>query len=114
MILCLAIIPISFQERMANKNLNKAKEAKKDVFYIQLEDINVQPYQKRRTEGELRNLLFFSKIVSYVQNVYGHITIETIGFKNFIIQEIWDTSQCCISEPIHVIFWETLRMPLGP
>ena len=30
----------SFQERMANKNLNKAKEAKKDEFYTQLEDIN--------------------------------------------------------------------------
>ncbi len=25
---------------MANKNLNKAKEAKKDEFYTQLEDIN--------------------------------------------------------------------------
>lgn len=30
----------SNQERMANKNLNKAKEAKKDEFYTQLEDIN--------------------------------------------------------------------------
>lgn len=29
----------SFQESMANKNLNKAKEAKKDEFYTQLEDI---------------------------------------------------------------------------
>ncbi len=36
----IAIIPIAFQERMANKNLNKAKEAKKDEFYTQLEDIN--------------------------------------------------------------------------
>ena len=25
---------------MANKNLNKAKEAKKDEFYTQLDDIN--------------------------------------------------------------------------
>ena len=28
------------KERLANKNLNKAKEAKKDEFYTQLEDIN--------------------------------------------------------------------------
>ncbi len=41
LILCeLAVITFSFQERMANKNLNKAKEAKKDEFYTQLEDIN--------------------------------------------------------------------------
>lgn len=36
----IAIIPIAFQERMANKNLNKAKGAKKDEFYTQLDDIN--------------------------------------------------------------------------
>lgn len=41
LILCLlASIQIAFQERMANKNLNKAKEAKKDEFYTQLDDIN--------------------------------------------------------------------------
>lgn len=41
LILCpLVAIQIAFQERMANKNLNKAKEAKKDEFYTQLEDIN--------------------------------------------------------------------------
>lgn len=41
LILCLlATIQIAFQERMANKNLNKAKEAKKDEFYTQLDDIN--------------------------------------------------------------------------
>lgn len=41
LILCLlATVQIAFQERMANKNLNKAKEAKKDEFYTQLEDIN--------------------------------------------------------------------------
>ena len=33
-------IQVSYIEIMANKNLNKAKEAKKDEFYTQLEDIN--------------------------------------------------------------------------
>lgn len=36
----LVVVQISFQEIMANKNLNRAKEAKKDEFYTQLEDIN--------------------------------------------------------------------------
>jgi len=36
----LSAIQISWIEIMANKNLNKAKEAKKDEFYTQLEDIN--------------------------------------------------------------------------
>ncbi len=36
----LVVIQISYVEIMANKNLNKAKEAKKDEFYTQLEDIN--------------------------------------------------------------------------
>lgn len=36
----MSAITISWIEIMANKNLNKAKEAKKDEFYTQLEDIN--------------------------------------------------------------------------
>ena len=32
--------PNLLERDMANKNLNKAKEAKKDEFYTQLEDIN--------------------------------------------------------------------------
>lgn len=39
-LLFLFAFPHSWIERMANKNLNKAKEAKKDEFYTQLEDIN--------------------------------------------------------------------------
>ena len=35
-----AIIKTKSKQGMANKNLNAAKEAKKDEFYTQLEDIN--------------------------------------------------------------------------
>lgn len=48
---------------MANKNLNAAKEAKKDEFYTQLEDINneLRHYKEHfrgRTSGDLRDLSF--------------------------------------------------------
>ena len=54
---------------MANKNLNKAKEAKKDEFYTQLEDIN----------NELRHYREYFRGKTYCATA---MTLASVTFSN--------------------------------